>query len=134
VAFLPYSETFLKTVAANEWRIYTVPEGMRAVLRSITVTNPTGNAAVLQVLVAGVLFWHAELPVAKGSYTWEVRSTAYGGEAFAAYQTHPGMSVTLAGFIFNDPSGANGPPHGAQQLPAIDYPRPEPPAQPRGGQ
>jgi hypothetical protein len=113
-----YSHTFLNCFGGSASASYVVPEGKRAVLRTVTVAISATQQGLWQAGAHTALIGTGVMQVGAPTLVLDVRVAVYGGHSMNAYTAIPGLYVCMAGYLFDDASGANGPPEAAQQLPA----------------
>src|SRR4051812_39630462 len=92
---------------------------MRAIVTCITVTNWAGLANQVQVNVGDDNLISLVLQAQLSTRVDNLRCVGYGGERMSAYIQKSGCSVTMAGFLLEDPTSASGPPLSASSLPSL---------------
>lgn len=120
MAWPVYSEVLLvKALGAGEvWTSWSVPVGKRAVIKSVTMTQWSTDAAQVTVRAGGVYVCVHDFPAAVGQFVFSTMVVVYGGQAIDAFHTRSNVHTLICGYLFDDPSHAVGPPAGVQQLPA----------------
>lgn len=119
-----YSERFCYTEAPSSPMSYVVPEGMRAVITSVTGGNIGAAGALAQIKAHGIVIAFLHFPVDVYTRTLELYSVVYGGESMEVIAITSGVSAYVSGYLLSDPSNASGPPGGPG-------PPPQPPPLPR---
>jgi hypothetical protein len=118
--FPPYSERFVSVTDALGWRYYTVPGGMRAIVRSVTASNDTSSSGLFYVLVADTIVFKRQVQEPdKLSVSQDMRHVAYAGERLGAYSNIVNGHVMVSGYLLTEvPGGGGG---------ESSYPGPAPP-------
>lgn len=106
----PYSERLLHAFGEAIWTSYTVPAGYRAVVKSVVLVNNSGAAAQIGVFMAGRPFYIAVLQAYSAAASPAMTVAVYSGESLDAYTDLLTTVVTVGGFVFEDPTGAEAPP------------------------
>jgi hypothetical protein len=123
-----YSHRFLYQKVPNAVKEYRVPEGMRAVIRNVTIVNLATVGGAAYVHAHGIT---AVLHVFQVTYTYasiDLRLAVYGGELMDVITNAAGVEVTVSGYLFDDPAHESFPPSGPLGKPIVDPPRiPSPP-------
>src|SRR3954463_4983991 len=119
-----YSERFVLTSASNAWTDYTVPVGMRAVIKCVTHVNNTTSEFLMLVRAAQFLVLSRLVPGATSVILPDLHITVYGGEAMGVFMYTPNGGACLSGFMFKDDSGRRGPPLSAGTHPILPAPDP----------
>lgn len=97
-----FTERFLATQATG-WTYWTVPAGKRAVIRSVDVCNfDTAQWAAI-VQLAGMPFVNTFVGGGGGRLNYDGRQVLYAGEQLGVYLQHGNMSISVSGYLFNDP-------------------------------
>ena len=104
-----YSERFLTVAAAGVDVSWTVPVGQRAVVRCIVLVNTTAAAILAIVGYGSGYLHHGPIPAATTLVYGELRVPIYGGETIGGYVATGGATVTIAGYLFSDPSRSRAP-------------------------
>jgi hypothetical protein len=128
VAWPIYSERFLSDGASAGYVYFYVPAGRRAVLNHVAIVNQTAEAGTVQVEVNNVRVVFRTLQASDRTVYYDMRIPVYAGEPIAMFKDHAYHSVTLSGYLFDDPSGRTGmlETSGAAPLPAPPEQGPEP--------
>lgn len=101
-----YSVRFLQHQLANAGQTYWVPDGHRAVVRSVTGNSNGAAGCVMFVAVAGLYVWSFAFPASQGGKEVELRLVAYAGESLSLYLLGTGLAAHMSGFLFEDGGGA----------------------------
>ena len=101
-----YSETFLRVSAQGTWG-YIVPEGRRAVVKSITVMSFAAPPCAVWVLVGGLYVSYFDFQVANVARLQELMAVAYAGQRVEVQINKAGMHTSVSGFLLHDDSGAS---------------------------
>jgi hypothetical protein len=104
----PYTETFIRTSDHTGWATYQVPPGRRAVIKHVTLVNPNEAAVIGTVLVGGLPGAQFICP-ARTTQVVTTTQVAYQGENVSAIMNLTGCGLTVAGYLFLDSTGADGP-------------------------
>lgn len=107
-----YSERFLIGFGDAGSYTYTIPGAKRAVLKNLTAFNGGASTNIVSLQVAGRLCWAQSVPGANGAVSVSVFVVCYQGDVVVIRTFGNSMGYTLSGFLFDDPSGAHGPPGG----------------------
>ena len=122
-----YSHRFVYSeVSGGIWKQWRVPEGKRAVVRNVTLVGLAAGATGY-AKVHGLLVFASGLLAAFGSESRDLRVVAYGGELIECAGEGSGVTVTVSGYLFDDPYHESHPPPYAATLPT----EPEIPQPPR---
>jgi len=104
----PYTETFVRALAAGIWNDYQVPAGKRAVVSSVVVAN-VGGAVVPSTVVVGGAYVYSRAPAADSTDCLQMRVVAYSGEYISGQAGAAGHQVVVSGYLFDDSSGQQRP-------------------------
>jgi hypothetical protein len=109
VADRPYTETFIRTSvnARAEWH---VPAGFRAVITSLVAVNYFAGATGTDVSVNGHPVGFLALQAQNATVVLAMRAVAYQSEVIGTYCGALNVYRTISGYLFEDSSGATGPP------------------------
>ena len=110
VSARPYSERLLFANTPAAWTSWTVPAGMRAVIKSVVLTNNSGILAQIGVFAVGAPLYLAVLQAASAHASPTMTLPLYAGESIDAYTQDQFTSVWVGGFLFEDTSGRAAPP------------------------
>lgn len=116
-----YSTRFARTAVQGVWQYYTVPPGMRAVLRCVTAFNGGATAGRVFCTVAGTYIVSASLPAGQSLPIVPWMVVLYSSEELGIFIEVPVSGMTASGFLFADPSAAVETPLG-DEGPAPDPP------------
>lgn len=116
-----YSERFLHHQAEGWWT-FTVPDGMRAVVTSIAVTNYAPPPGIFTLAIGPIVVCAHSFQVLYELFAVETRQVAYQGEDITGYSQHEGIHQTVSGYLLQDDSGRTGPPAAAVGLPYDPHP------------
>lgn len=105
-----YSETFVRAFVPGGWTSYTVPSGMRAVVRSFVYLNNAVDPATVYLRINGHLVWFDASQAPRSSRSIDLRAVAYNGWHIDAYVNPAEVYATVSGFLFHDAQGAQGAP------------------------
>lgn len=119
-----YSEVLHRGGSNNAWEYWTVPVGMRAVVRSIAAVNASATTNRADVSAGGYVVWIHTFPAAIGAVNEACMLVVYGGQSLGIRTTTVNASVVLCGYLFTDPTGRSGPPASTYVGAVVD---PEPP-------
>lgn len=98
-----YSTRFLTGQFITGTYAYTVPSGMRAVLKTIDVVTQDASAGQFSVQVAGSDVYAANIPAGPLTlFQWRGMAVCYAGEAIAFTATEI-AAFALNGYLFQDP-------------------------------
>lgn len=123
-----YSERFAYTETLTPFT-YTVPDGKRAIVTSLTVVNLGVSQAGASLRVHGLVVAFVSIQAAGLSQAWQLYCVAYERETITVTVGLAGMTVMACGFLFDDPVGkpaGAGPPG---EMPGAVYPN-QPQAEP----
>ena len=95
-----YSVRFLNAGPAAGTYTYTVPAGMRAVVKFIAHTNFSATLAGMNCRIAGAAFFYSELPGSTYNRFSDVRGVAYAGETVSVVLDHQDTYAHVSGFLF----------------------------------
>jgi hypothetical protein len=123
VAIRAYSERFLQGEGVGVALTYTVPEGKRALVRSIAYAAQAVSGGQIWLRVHGVYTWFAFLPATGGGLSVELRQVAYERETITVSTYVVNIGFHVAGYLFDDPIGR---PPAASQLPGAESSGPAP--------
>jgi len=104
-----YSRRFLSATGPTLIWAYQVPSGYRAVVRSILSTHDGSAGGAVWVALAGRFAWRTAYQAAVDNRAVDTYQVVYGGENIEAYVQSGGSTVIVSGFIFEDPTGPQGP-------------------------
>lgn len=104
-----YSERFLHHQATGYWQ-FIVPEGKRAVITNVDAISTLAPTPWLNVRVGPITFVYMTFPVPNVAQHEVCRVVAYQGEVIELINEQTGVHVTICGYLFDDQSGATGPP------------------------
>jgi len=126
-----YSERFLHHQAAGTWT-YTVPDGTRAIVTSISLVAGEPPPGDFQVWI-GPICMAVFLPQAQLDRLYlATYQVAYQGEQIKLINKYSGQHATISGYLLKDDSGRTGPPLQASTKPVDPFlPRPTPLAEAR---
>lgn len=112
----PYTERFFHITGAAVTATYTVPAGMRAVVRNVLLVNrnAAANSAFLWIPPGNFWVYQSSIPASGGFVSFETRVALYGGESISGNWSLASGFMTVSGYLFEDPTGAGGPPGGLQ--------------------
>lgn len=96
-----YTHRLLRASVGGDFPAYTVPAGMRAVVRNVDGYNGTAAAMNIGCHVAGYYICATALQ-AKAEYHLETRSVAYSGEQIVAFVATTGGTVVVTGYLFSE--------------------------------
>jgi hypothetical protein len=99
VAGRPYSERFLHVLGAGYSPIYTVPQGQRAILKSIVSFNPSGAAGQVVLELKGSLVWSVPVPGGQGGVSPPFMLVVYAGETVRLFNGATGQYSALSGYL-----------------------------------
>lgn len=101
-----YSERLLYAEGAGKTRTFTVPEGLRAVVKFVSARteDPAGNAAAY-LSVHGVWAWHANLPAFNSLLATELFLVAYERETIQLVTVGLATYAMVCGYLFVDTEG-----------------------------
>jgi hypothetical protein len=104
-----YSERFIHHQAQGNWT-FVVPEGMRAVVKSIDCLTQVAEGAYVNLAVGPIFatLIHCQDPNDVHHETMNV--VAYQGEEIICGISATTTHTSVCGYLFADPSGATGPP------------------------
>jgi hypothetical protein len=120
VSWPVYSERLIRVKDAQTAKTYTVPQGHRAVVRSIVIVNYSGLDGYVNCQVDGHCVCLVIYPGEPRNFVRDLRAVAYAGDVLTVITNAAHFHVTMWGYIFRDPSGHVGPPSGPTQLPALE--------------
>lgn len=100
-----YTTRFLYTEGPGATKTYTVPDGKRAVVRSVFFMAYAAAGMTFWVTVHGitVVYWSNQAVTAYNSL--DVRLVAYERETIQLLTTGPDARAMVTGFLFDDPYG-----------------------------
>lgn len=98
-----YSETFVRSIAADLWTAYTVPAGYRAVVKFVSVTNPASGSPVIHVEVAQTHLIYIALQVASPQLHQACFAVAYSGQVIRALSVGIRADINVSGYLLRDP-------------------------------
>jgi hypothetical protein len=101
-----YSEQFIRTAHDSGLYLWSCPAGKRAVIRSITTSNPSEGSSIVQVFVAGSCIVHFRFQVTTYSQSFDLRTVVYAGELVQVYVGTNGPHVGVGGYLFDDTGDA----------------------------
>lgn len=107
-----YSERFLYTAQENVWVGYTVPLGMRAVVKSVQAANLTSTQREILVYLQDRPVVEHLLQARSSFQSPPLALVAYGGELLKCVSDSTGMAIWVCGYLLDDTSGRTGPPGG----------------------
>ena len=121
-----YSERFLHHSGQGEWT-FVVPEGRRAVVKSIDCLTQLAEGAYVNLAVGPIFctLIHCQDPFDIHHESMNV--VAYQGEEIKLGISADTTHTSVCGYLFADPSGATGPPASTSWAPLppyFDAPRP----------
>lgn len=97
-----YSERFILTNTPGiPYKTYAVPNGKRAVVKSIFAFNGGASAGTASLLLGGTNIWAASIPGNNGSVSPAVMVVIYAGEVLGLYVGSAGMSAMACGFLLD---------------------------------
>jgi hypothetical protein len=97
-----YSEQFVRTAHDSGLYLWTCPVGQRAVIRSVTTSNPSEGTSIVQVFVAGSCIVHFRFQATTYSQAFDLRTVVYAGELLQVYVGTDGPHVGVGGYLFDD--------------------------------
>lgn len=110
MAFPPYTETFLYATGVNTTTTWTVPDGKRAVITSVLASSGIAGAVALVRLHGHEAMFFA-IPVKDTTIDIACRVVVYQRRTISCFcNAVGGMHVHISGYLFDDKSGAVGPP------------------------
>lgn len=95
-----YSVRFINAGPAAGTYTYTVPAGMRAVVKFVAHTNFAASVVGMSCKVAGAPFFYSELPGSTYNRFSDVRGVAYAGEVISVLIDHENTYAHVSGFLF----------------------------------
>lgn len=98
---------------------YYVPDGKRAVVRSINMVNTSSAEAQVLLYAVTAYIYFRILPGSSAVTPVDMRVTLYAGERLAISTFGPEPSVSVNGFLFADTGGRADDPQ-AETLPSLD--------------
>jgi hypothetical protein len=101
-----YTHRFLVVNIPAAWSYWTVPAGMRAVVKSVTIVNGGTSSTDGAQLRVGSTFLALHNPAAKTTAVLAMTQVAYGGEVLSGWVTGPSTFMSVSGFLFEDPAAA----------------------------
>lgn len=104
-----YSVRFLQHQLVDAGQTYWVPEGFRAVVRSVTGNSNGAAGCLVFVAVAGLYVWSFRFPASQGGVQSELRLVAYAGESLTLYHSGTGVASHMSGFLFADAGESEAP-------------------------
>lgn len=120
-----YSETFVYCVGAGVEVSYQVPDGYRAVVKSICARS-YGAGAGLNVKVHGRIVCVFNFPAANTTQNLELMVVAYQRQTISAFTSSADVGVHVSGYLFKDETEAVGPLGEVTVAYVGDAPRPLP--------
>jgi hypothetical protein len=109
VASRPYTHRFVRAFSPGVTVRWYVPAGYRAVVRNVDAINAGTAAANVGLSVQGYYLVYTSIQVGSNLHV-ESRSVAYAGEWVEAQVGIAGQTLVASGYLFEDPTGATGPP------------------------
>lgn len=109
-----YSVRFLDAAGGPKSLLYTVPSGMRAIIRACSWATYQSPDSMVWVAVRGKYVFLQRIPGPTAGGSVDLRLVAYQGEKVTLETSGVDVGAHLAGFLFPDSSGGLS----AQQLPA----------------
>lgn len=100
-----YSVRFLYVPQGTAQGDYQVPIGKVAILRNADFANYSNAVAAASIAIGAVAFAKGSLPATTGTWHWEGRQVAYGGEILHAYTSGGDCRGVLSGYLL-DSDGA----------------------------
>lgn len=119
----PYTETFIRTYTSQAYVRWTCPAGHRAVLTSILATCNGGGVGNCLCWIAGIPVSRIGFQAVQATQAFQVRAVIYAHQELLVYLDSATVSATYSGYLFEDTSGAVGPPG---TLEVLDLPFAEP--------
>jgi hypothetical protein len=106
-----HSERFVYSETPAVLKTWTVPIGMRAVVKSVAlVNNQTTTAAGIFVAAHGITLYYKLFQEFGQAVQLSMHQVVYGGETVSCQVGASSQWVMVSGFLFEDPSEANKPP------------------------
>lgn len=95
-----YSTRFIRASGAGSVD-YTVPAGMRAVVRTVDAAQYTGTAGLAALLCGGYTVWFGSLPGANSSVHFETRQVVMPGEVIRLTLNGGTQNGVVCGYLFS---------------------------------
>jgi hypothetical protein len=112
-----YSETFVRTTVRDAWVVYTVPSGMRAVVKTIAAVSTSTSIATVTVEVGGVYMTSRAFQASGADFVINTMAVAYSGQLVRAL-TQGGLAhVSISGFLFGSAGAVQEDPPPTLQVP-----------------
>lgn len=105
-----YSETFVRTTALGVWTVYTVPAGMRAVVKSVLIINSSGSTGQAYVKVGGIYVMSVQFQASDRARLQEMMAVAYAGQKVEVNLRDFAIDATVSGFLFGAAGAASNDP------------------------
>jgi hypothetical protein len=105
-----YTERFLIAAGANIHTRWTCPAAKRAVVTSFLAGSDAAGGGAAQVYVAGRFAGTVGVTGANQTLGIQCRVALYQHEQLDVYTLNSSLAVTVGGYLFDDQSGAVGPP------------------------
>jgi hypothetical protein len=122
-----YSHRFCLAHVKDVAVVYTVPHGMRAVIRNCLSVNRENVAQLYSVAAADWYVVQFSVPATTGLHAFETRVVVYGGEQIVAVVRGASQTCFVSGYLFADPTMATRAP-GDYDLARVEAPAPLPAA------
>jgi hypothetical protein len=106
-----YTHRFVYTETPVVWAQYRVPEGMRAVVKSVVFTGIAAGGFGY-VKVHGLFVFVGNFPVELQSQSMACTVVAYGGELIECAVDGESSTLAVCGFLFKDDAHESFPPSG----------------------
>jgi hypothetical protein len=120
-----YSHRLLMQATPATWKLWTVPAGYRAVVKSLVVVNGTDTAGKGAQVRLGSGWMLLHNLAARTTVALTAATVCYGGEVLQAWVDIQGITVIVSGYLFADPEHATGPPGVTREI-SIDRAEPLP--------
>lgn len=97
-----YSERIIEIGTSASVAGFEVPGNKRCVLRCADFANFSNGAGAVSIAVGAIAFAKGSLPATTGTWHWEGRQVAYGGEMVWIYTSGSDCRGMISGYLFND--------------------------------
>lgn len=104
-----YSERLMSANNAVGMHYVAIPDGKRFVLTDVAAVNPLQVAGQIQVHAGGLPVLIHTFPAQDRAFHMACRIPIYQGELAGVYIELTSYTVTLSGYMLEDPTGATGP-------------------------
>lgn len=119
-----WTTQFIAVSGGATTRLYTVPNGMRAVIRNVHVANTAAGSASAFLYLGGVLVWTVSGLAQNAVASLDTHLVQVAGQSFQFNTSGAGCCTCASGYLFEDTPGLQLLPSPEPEPPFLDLPYP----------